>query len=146
MLICCRHVAKTGDIKGFVLTEESGIAKGIRRIVAVTGHEAHEVTRVANNLEAKLESIDQLTGKEKDTALKAFTVVSNILDGLPNVGSYNSLQELNQADISVLRKAEIKDKLNTTRKAFDKDIKEKEAALNKLVRVRYRRNVHLLIE
>lgn len=43
-------------------------------------------------------------------------------------------QELNQADISVLRKAEVKEKLNTIRKAFDKDIKEKEAALNKLVR------------
>ncbi|KDQ33558.1 hypothetical protein PLEOSDRAFT_1091537 [Pleurotus ostreatus PC15] len=108
------HVAKTGDIKGFVLTEESGIAKGIRRIVAVTGHEAHEVTRVADNLEAKLKSIDQLTGKEKDTALKAFTV------------------ELNQADISVLRKADVKEKLNAIRKAFDKDIKEKETALNKL--------------
>lgn len=63
-----------------MLTEESGIAKGIRRIVAVTGHEAHEVTRVADNLEAKLKSIDQLTGKEKDTALKAFTVVGCILD------------------------------------------------------------------
>ena len=38
-----RHVAKTGDIKHFVILEESGIAKGIRRIVAVTGEEAQQV-------------------------------------------------------------------------------------------------------
>ena len=70
-----RHVAKTGDIKGFVITEESGIAKGIRRIIAVTGHEAAEVTREANSLTARLDVIDKLSGKEKDSQLKAFTHV-----------------------------------------------------------------------
>jgi len=58
-----------------VITEESGIAKGIRRIVAVTGHDAQEVTRLAKALQDKLTSIEQLSGKEKDTALKAYTVV-----------------------------------------------------------------------
>ncbi|EAU91282.2 tRNA synthetase class II [Coprinopsis cinerea okayama7 len=107
------HVAKTGDIKGFVITEESGIAKGIRRIIAVTGHEAAEVTRVAQALEEKLNQADALDGKAKDAALKALTV------------------ELGQADISVLKKAELKDKLNAMRKAFDKAVKEKEAAAGK---------------
>jgi alanyl-tRNA synthetase len=69
------HVAKTGDIKGFVITEESGIAKGIRRIIAVTGHEAAEVTRVAQELEEKLTRTDKLDGKSKDAALKSLTVV-----------------------------------------------------------------------
>lgn len=31
------HVAKTGEIKDLVMLEESGTAKGIRRILAVTG-------------------------------------------------------------------------------------------------------------
>ena len=75
MLIFLRHVAKTGDIKHFVITEESGIAKGIRRIVAVTGHEAVEATRLADALQAKLDQIEKMTGKEADAALKAFTVV-----------------------------------------------------------------------
>ena len=35
-LMLYRHVAKTGDIKNSVITEEVGIAKGIRRIVAVS--------------------------------------------------------------------------------------------------------------
>jgi alanyl-tRNA synthetase len=69
------HVTKTGDIKSFVITEESGIAKGIRRITAVTGHEAHEVTRIAKNLEAKLDQLELKSGKEKDNGLKAFSVV-----------------------------------------------------------------------
>ena len=66
---------RTGDIKGFVITEESGIAKGIRRIVAVTGHEAQEVTRVADTFEARLWEVQQLTGKAKDSSLKTLTVV-----------------------------------------------------------------------
>uniref|UniRef100_A0A0W0GDV4 Alanine--tRNA ligase n=1 Tax=Moniliophthora roreri TaxID=221103 RepID=A0A0W0GDV4_MONRR len=107
------HVAKTGDIKHFVITEESGIAKGIRRITAVTGHEAQEVTRVARDLETRLNEADRLTGKDKDAQLKALSV------------------ELGQADISVLKKNELKDRLAVIRKAFDKQVKEKEAAAGK---------------
>ncbi|KAG6905576.1 hypothetical protein DXG01_001872 [Tephrocybe rancida] len=107
------HVAKTGDIKDFVITDESGIAKGIRRIVAVTGHEAQSVTRTAQELKEKLDAIERLSGREKDTALKALSVV------------------LGQSDISVIKKAELKDRLGAIRKAFDKQIKEKESLANK---------------
>ncbi|KAJ7925137.1 tRNA synthetases class II (A)-domain-containing protein [Mycena leptocephala] len=95
------HVAKTGDIKDFVIIEESGIAKGIRRITAVTGHEAQDVTRLAQSLKARLAQLELLSGQEKDS------------------------------DISVVRKAELKERLGVVRKAFDKQIKEKEAAANK---------------
>lgn len=77
------HVAKTGDIKDFVITEESGIAKGIRRIIAVTGHDAQEVTRRGNELKAKLDRLNHVTGKDKDVGLKAFTVVSIHLNSFP---------------------------------------------------------------
>ncbi|PPQ74039.1 hypothetical protein CVT26_006942 [Gymnopilus dilepis] len=107
------HVAKTGDIKDFVITEESGIAKGIRRIVAVTGHEAHEVSRLAQILDEKLMQLELSKGKEKDAGLKAFSV------------------ELGQADISVLKKAQLKDRLASIRKAHDKQIKDREAEANK---------------
>ncbi|KAF9050994.1 hypothetical protein BDZ89DRAFT_977124 [Hymenopellis radicata] len=107
------HVAKTGDIKDFVIIEESGIAKGIRRIIAVTGNEANEVSRIASDFKTRLDLLDLMTGKEKDAGMKALGV------------------ELGQADISALKKAEMKDRLAAMRKAFDKQIKEKEAALNK---------------
>jgi alanyl-tRNA synthetase len=61
-----------------VITEESGIAKGIRRIVAVTGHEAHDVTRLAQSLGEKLDILEVSTGKTKDSGLKAFSVVRPI--------------------------------------------------------------------
>lgn len=70
-----RHVAKTGDIKDFVITDEIGIAKGIRRIVAVTGHEAQDVNRLAQSLQEKLDVLEQSDGKFKDTGLKSFSVV-----------------------------------------------------------------------
>jgi len=107
------HVARTGDIKHFVITEESGIAKGIRRIIAVTGHEAQDVTRIADVFEARIRQAEPLTGKAKDTTLKTLSV------------------ELGQADISLLRKSHLRDRLMALRKALDKETKEKEAAANK---------------
>ena len=71
-----RHVARTGEIKDFIVTEESGIAKGIRRVVAVTGHEAAEARRLGESLTAQLNRIETLGDTEKDAGLKAFTVVS----------------------------------------------------------------------
>ena len=37
------HLQKSGDIGNFVIVTEEAIAKGIRRIVAVTGNEANKV-------------------------------------------------------------------------------------------------------
>ena len=70
-----RHVTKTGEIKDFVITEESGIAKGIRRIIGVTGNEAKEVRRLGDALKAKLDQAEKLDGKDKDAALRSLTVV-----------------------------------------------------------------------
>lgn len=46
------------------------------------------------------------------------------------------MQELNQADISVLRKAELKETLTKLRKAFDDDVKAREKTQTKAVRCR----------
>lgn len=106
------HVNKTGDIKSIVITEESGIAKGIRRIIAVTGHEAAEVTRVADSLKTRLEALERTP---TDAELRQLSV------------------ELDKADISVLRKAELKDKFIKVRKAFDDKTKAKTNAASKSV-------------
>ena len=45
------HVDRTGEIKELLVLEESGIAKGIRRIVAVTGQDAVAARRVASDFE-----------------------------------------------------------------------------------------------
>jgi alanyl-tRNA synthetase len=76
--LVCSHVIRTGDIKDFVIIEESGIAKGIRRIVGVTGHEAQNVIRIAEALKMKLDALEITSGKEKDAGLKAFSVVRRL--------------------------------------------------------------------
>ncbi len=44
--------------------------------MAVTGHEAAEVRRVADGLKARLDHLDAIDGKEKDAGLKTYQVVS----------------------------------------------------------------------
>lgn len=97
------HVAKTGEIKDLVVIEESGIAKGIRRIVALTGTEAHRVQQVAHDYEKRLHEINQLPfGSTKEQKAKEFGV------------------ELKKLSISVLEKAKLTDKFNQ----LDKSIKD----------------------
>ena len=69
------HVAKTGDIRDFVIIEESGIAKGIRRIIAITGEEARQASMDANEADAKWEKIVSLSGADKEKGIKTFEVV-----------------------------------------------------------------------
>ena len=75
-LLAHSHVAKTGDIRDFVIIEESGIAKGIRRIIAITGEEARQACLDANELEQKWDRIVKLEGIEKEKGIKGFEVVS----------------------------------------------------------------------
>ena len=94
------HVKTTGDIKDLVIIEESGIAKGIRRMIAVTGNDAHEVQRVADDFGerlSQLESKDHSAQKEQDT--KTISV------------------ELNGLAISAIRKTAF-------RKQFEKIVKD----------------------
>lgn len=87
------HVQKTGDIKDLVILEESGIAKGIRRIIAVTGEEAHEVQRVAKDFEARLDRLDVMPlGPVKEQEAKQTQV------------------ELNQLSISAVQKSRLRER------------------------------------
>ena len=69
-----------------MIIEESGIAKGIRRIVAVTGHDAHHVQKVANEFEQEIDNASSLPfgvakeskSKELGVALKKLSI--SVLD------------------------------------------------------------------
>lgn len=97
------HVAKTDDIKECVIIEESGIAKGIRRIVAVSGTEAREVQRKAAEFSKILDEINALPyGELKERKVK-------------DLGT-----ELGKLSISVIEKAQLKDKFSK----IDKSVKD----------------------
>lgn len=84
------HVEKTGLIKDLVIVEESGIAKGIRRIIAYTGEAAHQVQREATEFGKKLDALDAMPfGPEKEGQVKALS------------------QELSQLTISTLTKNDL---------------------------------------
>jgi alanyl-tRNA synthetase len=73
-------VAKTGDIKEFTIMEESGIAKGIRRMIAVTGPEARVAISTAAAFESRFASVQNMSGKEKDEGFKTLTLVRGSLN------------------------------------------------------------------
>ncbi|KAJ5675879.1 hypothetical protein N7462_008776 [Penicillium macrosclerotiorum] len=105
------HVQKTGDIKDLIILEESGIAKGIRRIIAVTGEEAHEVQRVAQNFEKRLSLLNAMPlGPEKEREAKQVQV------------------DLNQLVISAVQKARFRERFT----AINKQVLDGQKAQQKL--------------
>lgn len=88
------HVQKTGDIKDLVILEEGGIAKGIRRIIAVTGEDAHAVQRTADEFSERLSRLEKmLHSQKKEQEVK------------------NTQNDLNQLSISAIAKSKFRDRL-----------------------------------
>lgn len=69
------HLKNTREAKKFVLFEEGAIAKGIRRISAYTGALASEAEARGTELQARLNAIDKLSGKEFVDSVSAFKPV-----------------------------------------------------------------------
>ena len=66
------HVKTTEEIKELVILEESGIAKGIRRIIAVTGTDAEAVQRLAKQFEDRIARLEKMQpGEAKELEVKA---------------------------------------------------------------------------
>lgn len=108
------HVAKTGDIKELVITEESGIAKGIRRIVAVTGTAAYDVQKLAKSFDEKLDALDSLpSGIEKENRAKTIGVDLKVLN------------------VAVLAKAKLNDKFAKIQKKISDESKARQKAEGK---------------
>ncbi|KAI1772611.1 tRNA synthetases class II (A)-domain-containing protein [Hypoxylon cercidicola] len=121
------HVDQTGIIKDLVIVEESGIAKGIRRIVAYTGDSAHRVQRDAEEFSKRITALDALPfGPEKEAEVKQATVDLNNL-----VVSTLSKEDLKTRFAKVVKsvvdeqkkrqKAESKTALDTVTAHFAKD-------------------------
>ncbi|GLI61130.1 hypothetical protein VaNZ11_003405 [Volvox africanus] len=66
------HLSNTSEAEAFALLSEEGIAKGIRRIVAVTRNEAVKAIEEAARLKHELAGIAALPDDQLEKAIKAF--------------------------------------------------------------------------
>jgi alanyl-tRNA synthetase len=88
------HVKNTNEIKDLVILEENGIAKGIRRIIAVTGPRAHEVQRIAAEWDKSVTHLEHMKyGPEKEAKTKELQV------------------ELNKLEIAAVAKSKLRDRV-----------------------------------
>ncbi|KAG4386682.1 hypothetical protein GLYMA_11G102100v4 [Glycine max] len=68
------HISNTREAKAFALLSEEGIAKGIRRITAVTTDRAYDAMKVADEFEQQVDDAAKLVGtllEEKVSSLKS---------------------------------------------------------------------------
>ncbi|KAI1657601.1 tRNA synthetases class II (A)-domain-containing protein [Daldinia decipiens] len=108
------HVDQTGIIKDLVVVEESGIAKGIRRVVAYTGGAAYRVQREAEKFSKRITTIDALPfGPEKEAEVKQATV------------------DLNNLVVSALTKEDLKTRFAKVVKAVVDEQKKRQKAESK---------------
>ncbi len=95
------HVQKTGDIKELVVLEESGIAKGIRRIIAVTSEDAYAAQRAAALFAERLDALGAMAlGPDKEQAVK------------------QTQTDLNELAVSALAKARLRARFVKIHKEF----------------------------
>ncbi|ODV65877.1 hypothetical protein HYPBUDRAFT_157945 [Hyphopichia burtonii NRRL Y-1933] len=123
------HVAKTGEIKDLIIIEESGIAKGIRRIVAVTGNEAHEVQRIAKEFGEEISKAESLPfGSEKETKAKELGVALKKLS-ISVISKAKLTESFNKLDKSIKDqlKSKQKEELKKTLDAVNKWLKDEES-------------------
>ena len=93
-------MARTGCITSFAITQEQGIAKGIRRIIAVTSEEANAAHALADQYAERISAALALEGKRQDDTLARLVT------------------ELEQYTLPFIRKAEFREQIEAGRKAF----------------------------
>lgn len=109
------HLHQTGHIGEYVIVSEEGIAKGIRRIVALTGPEAIKAYNKLSILENEVNSIANMIKAQGDN-INQKEILKKIVD-LTN--------DISQAQISYWKK----DELRTLLKNLKKELDDKERAL-----------------
>jgi len=105
------HVDQTGLIKDLIIVEESGIAKGIRRIIAYTGEAAHEAQRLALEFSKRIEALEKMPfSPEKEIEVKT------------------TQNDLNQLTVSTLSKDDLKRRFEKIQKGILDEQKKKQKA------------------
>jgi len=67
------HLEKTGDAEGFIIIAEEAVAKGVRRITALTGQAAHGAAAQGEMLLARLDALRKNTPQQLCETLAEFS-------------------------------------------------------------------------
>lgn len=117
------HLHKTGHIGDYVIVSEEGIAKGIRRIVALTGPEAIKALNKLSVLENEVNNVASYI-KEQGYNVNQRDIIKKIID-LTN--------DISHAQISYWKKDELRNMLKNFKKQLDdKERAAKAETLNKV--------------
>ncbi len=113
------HLRRAGHAGHFVIASEEAIAKGIRRVVALTGPEAAKALNKATLLEKELSKVTDSISDPKCT-LTQKQMVKMITD---------LTEEISAALISYWKKDEMRNKLKALKKKIDDKDRERKAAV-----------------
>ncbi|XP_042908384.1 alanine--tRNA ligase, cytoplasmic [Parasteatoda tepidariorum] len=103
------HLKRSGHIGEFVISSEEAIAKGIRRIVALTGPEAVKANKRSELLQNEVENLKNLMC-DKRASISQKEMVKRIVD---------LTEEISQSNISYWKKDEMRNNLKNLKKQLD---------------------------
>lgn len=117
------HLHQSGHMWDFVITTEEAIAKGIRRIVALTGPEAFKALKKTELLETELNALKATIDADK-TGQDSKEHVKKIVE---------LNEDVSQAIIPYVKKDEIRNILKSLKKALDDKERAARAAVSTTV-------------
>lgn len=103
------HLRRAGHVGDFVISTEEAIAKGIRRIVALTGPEATKALKKAEHYQSELDRI-KLEVEKVTQAAQGKDLVKQIVE---------LTEEISQSTISYWKKDELRTELKNLKKKLD---------------------------
>jgi alanyl-tRNA synthetase len=113
------HLRRAGHIGKFVIASEEAIAKGIRRVIALTGPEATKAVHRAEKLQKELEGV-KATVENPESNLSQKEMVRRITE---------LTETISAAAISYWRKDEMRNELKAVKKTIDDKDRARKAAL-----------------
>ena len=116
------HLRRAGHAGPFIIASEEAIAKGIRRVVALTGPEAVKAINKANLLEAELAKVTKIINEGKLNQKEMVKLITDLTE------------DISAAQISYWKKDEMRNNLKALKKKIDdKDRERKAAVMNEVV-------------
>lgn len=105
------HLQNTEDIEEFAIVTEEAISKGIRRIVALSGHEAAKAHQKANTLEQSLKNFKESVEQKKNTNNLNLKEMSQLIARMTD--------DISESTIPQWKKSKLRENLKVTKKELD---------------------------